>query len=144
MALNENCLLYEGRKRNCPASQKGKTYRLINNSESLIRQYEVDPCLIPSGTQKKCDYLFLINKDISEYAYFVELKGTEVSEAIKQISNSIDFLRPSIQDHRIFARIVGKHLTPNIKSRRASLDEKLKRFGGDLKIVSREELIEDI
>jgi len=40
--------------------------------------------------------------------------------------------------------LVGKRVTPDIKSRRAKLDERLKQFGGNLKIVSAPVLEESI
>jgi predicted secreted acid phosphatase len=58
--------------------------------------------------------------------------------------NSIDILYKYLHEHKIFARIVCKQVTPNIKSRRAKLDEKLKKFGGNLIIASTSEYPEII
>ncbi len=137
MALNKDCILYEGKNKDCPVSQNGKTFRMLNNSGSEIKIYEVDPCLIPPANQRKCDNLFLVNREKSEsLAYFVELKGTGISDAIQQIDNSINMLQTDISGYVVFGRIIGRRVTPDIKSRRAKLDEKLKRLGGNLIIAS--------
>ena len=144
MELKSECKTYSGDKKNHAVSEKGKSFRLINDSGFKFVVYKVDSCLIKDNNEKKCDYLFIIDDKQECLAFFVELKGTGLTNAIHQILNSIDILYKSLHEHKIFARIVGKRVTPNIKSRRARLDEKLKRFGGNLKIVSAEELQETI
>jgi hypothetical protein len=144
MALHNDCIIYSGRKKDCPVSEKGKTYRIINNSGFELKVYQVDPCLINENNQQKCDYLFVISEHDVRSAYFIELKGTGLTDAINQIMNSVNFLYKSVQEYKLFGRIVGKNVTPNIKSRRAKLDEKLKQFGGNLKISCGVELKETI
>jgi len=146
ITLNKGCILYEGKKKDCPVTQKGKTYRLLNNSGYAIEVYEVDPCLIPSVQHKKCDNLFIVKEDKKNLVkvFFVELKGSGITDAIKQIDNSINILENQINANMVYGRIVGKRVTPDIKSRRAKLDEKLKQLGGDLKIASTIELIERV
>jgi hypothetical protein len=136
MTLNRECIIYCGDKKNCPVSEKGKTYRLINHSGFDVTVFKVDACLIKDNNKQKCDFLFIVDKKHERVAYFIELKGTGLTGAIHQIMNSIDILYKSLHEHKIFARIVGKRVTPDIKSRRAKLDEKLKKFGGDLLIAS--------
>lgn len=144
MKLKSDCITYAGVKKNCAVSQKGKTFRLINHNGHKIIVFNVDPCLIKDNNEKKCDYLVVVDKKQECLAYFIELKGTGLTDAIHQILNSIEILYKSLNEHKIFARIVGKRVTPNIKSRRAKLDERLRQFGGDLKIVSAPELLETI
>jgi hypothetical protein len=136
MTLNSKCITYSGDKKNHPVSERGKTFRLINNAGFEFIVFKVDHCLINDNNEKKCDFLFIVDKKQECAAYFVELKGTGLTGAIHQIMNSIDILYKSLHEHKIFARIVGKRVTPDIKSRRAKLDEKLKKFGGDLIIAS--------
>ena len=104
----------------------------------------MDACLIKDNNQQKCDYLFIVDKRYECAAYFVEFKGSDLSNAINQIKNSVELLHKCLNEHKLFARIIGKRVTPNIKSRRSKLDERLKKFGGDLKIVSAPELQETI
>jgi hypothetical protein len=136
MSLNNDCNIYKGSKKDCPVSENGRTYRLINNTEFYLKVFKVDGCLIKDNNQQKCDFLIVINQKPQCVAYFIELKGSRLIDAIQQIMSSIDILYKSIHEHIINARIVGKRVTPDIKSRRAKLDEKLKKFGGNLIIAS--------
>jgi len=144
MKLKGDCVTYSGYKKNCPVSENGKTFRLINATPYKLTVFKVDHCLIKDNKEKKCDFLVVVDKKKECLAYFIELKGTGLTEAIHQLLNSIDILYKSLNEHKIFARIVGKRVTPNIKSRRVKLDERLKQFGGDLKILSAPELQETI
>jgi hypothetical protein len=144
MGLNNDCKTYSGNKKVHAVSEKGKTFRLVNQSRFTFAHYQVDACLIKDNGEQKCDHLFIIDKKQECAAYFVELKGTGLTDALNQIQNSIDILYKSLHEYKIYARIVGKRVTPNIKSRRVKLDEKLKRFGGDLIIASTPELQETI
>lgn len=144
MSLNSECRDYLGYKKDGAVTEKGKTFRLINDSGFEFAIYKVDDCLIKGNNEQKCDYLFLVDKNLECAAYFIELKGTDLTKAISQILNSIDRLYKSFHEHKIYARIVGTRVTPNIKSRRAKLDEKVKQFGGDLIIASKPELKETI
>ena len=92
MKLNKDCIIYAGEKRNCAVSQNGKCFRLINEAGYKLTVYNVDPCLINNNWEKKCDYLVVVDKRQECLAYFIELKGTGLSDAISQIMNSIDIL----------------------------------------------------
>lgn len=144
MLLNKNCICYSGDKKDCPVSQKGKTYRIVNSSGSLLTVYEVDTCLIPGVQHKKCDYLILVENHHEKKAFLIELKGTDLTSAIHQIENSLQILGNSIRGYQIFGRIVGRRITPNIRSRRSALEEKLRQLGGDLKIISGYEYAETV
>lgn len=144
MPLSKDCIQYSGDKKDCPVSQKGKTYRIINSSRSVLNVYVVDPCLIPDMQQKKCDYLVLADNPCSPKAFFIELKGSDITGAIRQIENSVRILGGAVRSYHVFARIIGRRVTPNIKSRRASLDEKLRELGGNLHIASATEYLEEV
>lgn len=62
-------------------------FTLINEANISIRKIKVDGCAIKDGL--RCDYL-LIMRDNTEY--YVELKGCNVSAAIKQIERTIILL----------------------------------------------------
>ena len=136
MVFNKDCIHYTGRNKSYAVLQNGKKYRVVNELKREMIIYEVDPCLINNNHQQKCDYLLLISEVKAYRAYFIELKGAGLTDAINQINSSVDILYKNLRGHKIFGRIVGKRVTPNIKSRRVRLDEKLKQLGGDLKIVS--------
>lgn len=57
----------------------------------VIDKIKVDNFLVASSTMKKCDYLFVYKDGNKNKTFiFVELKGTDLVTAIKQISVSID------------------------------------------------------
>jgi hypothetical protein len=142
--LHNDCLKQSGKKRDCPVSEKGKTFRLISKKDCNLWVYKVDACLIKDGGQKKCDYLILLEGDSIRHAYFVELKGTGLRDAINQIDNSVKILIGLVNKYKIFGRIVGRKVTPNIKSRRVKLDEKLRQLGGNLIIASTNDYREEV
>jgi hypothetical protein len=144
MSLNKDCIQYSGSKKDCPVYQNGKTYRIINQSGSALSVYEVDPCLIPDRLEKKCDYLILADAEKEGKAFLIELKGSDISSAIQQIESSLNILGTSLKGYKIFGRVIGRRVTPNIRSRRASLEEKLRLLGGNLQIVSGAEYVETV
>ena len=56
-----------------------------NLKQNNVRQYQLDGVIIKN--QKTCDYLVL--NDDSKKAFFIELKGRNVSEAISQFEGAI-------------------------------------------------------
>ncbi len=92
--------------------QKRSKYTLNNAPEKYICKIDVDGCLITDGM--RCDYL-IINCD-DNVAYFVELKGKNLSHAIEQITQSLTLLSDKITGCKINARIVlTKVTTPTTK-----------------------------
>ncbi|NII25038.1 hypothetical protein HB364_08110 [Pseudoflavitalea sp. X16] len=144
MSLSTDCIQYSGTKKDCPVSEKGKTYRIINSSNAVLTVYAVDPCLIPDRQQKKCDYLIVAHCQDTMKALFIELKGSDITSAIQQIENSLRILGNSLKDYQVFGRIIGRRVTPNIKSRRSGLEEKLRQHGGNLQIISAAEFSEKL
>ena len=117
-------------------------YQLINEYEKLICQINIDGCCEIAG--KKCDYLFLNCEDLD--AYFVELKGVSIIDAIKQILNSIAYLLPHLKNFKINARIIlTRYSYPNLENNPdvITLLKKLKQLNGNLikKTINLSEII---
>jgi len=62
---------------------------IVNKNEAKISRVKVDGCAITTGV--RCDYLLLSNN----IEYFIELKGQDISHAVKQLGASIDILSKS-------------------------------------------------
>lgn len=76
-----------------------------NQDNSSVRQFKVDGEVFPAKTEpQRCDYLLL--NDDKKTAYFIELKGTQVEKAIKQIETTINEIKGSIPQYVIYRRIV--------------------------------------
>lgn len=60
--------------------------------------------------EERCDYLFL--NDEAATSYYIELKGSDLPKAIRQIENTIKLLSPSLPGYAVLRRIVyhtGSH-----------------------------------
>jgi hypothetical protein len=116
---------------------KGKSeYIYENRRKDFLSKYRVDGGLIVDDIAK-CDFLLL--NCSQKQAYFVELKGSDIIRAIDQIDSSIDFLKPQLDDTKIFARIVlTRANTIDLKSTKyLRLEKKIKLLNGNLKQQTR-------
>jgi len=77
------------------ASEKGKTFRFDNSHDKTVCRVRVDGCLIISTATKKCDYLFHVLEDAGYY--LVELKGTDVEQAVEQILQTFEQVNARIK-----------------------------------------------
>lgn len=73
---------------------------------------KVDGEIFKKGAaEEKCDYLLL--NDDAHKAYYIELKGSDIPKAIRQVENAIHLLHHgAIADYEVFCRIVyhtGSH-----------------------------------
>jgi hypothetical protein len=118
---------------------KGKSeFRAINSERKKIIAIRVDDCLDFEG--KQSDYLLIVCNDLKcEYteAYFIELKGSDFIQAIRQIDNSFEALKEALAGiNRIHARIIPTKISiPNLENKPpvVSLRNKLKKRNGNLK-----------
>ena len=99
-----------------PVEEKGKKYTLDNTQEECIAKKKVDKGLLNTASEKKADYLLI--RCEHDIAYFVELKGCDVSKACKQILSTITLLQNIVGNAQILnARIVCSRVsTPDIRS----------------------------
>ncbi|MBV6438534.1 MAG: hypothetical protein EPGJADBJ_00158 [Saprospiraceae bacterium] len=107
-------------------SKSGSEYRAKNESSKSIICLTVDGCLIESATEKKCDFL-LLNCD-GKIAHYIELKGGNMAQAIKQLTNSVLLTFQSLKEKQFEAAYAKLSLskTPKVVPAREWLD--LRRF----------------
>lgn len=92
--------------------KKGKSQFLVNNPNRYNVCYLlIDGCLIESQEEEKTDFLLLKcpkkEEDETSIAYFVELKGSNLVKAVRQINNSLNILLPKLEECSIInGRIV--------------------------------------
>lgn len=109
------CELQAGTNKSFVAKDSGaiSEYRIENPNQRWVVKLKVDGCLIPSDSQKKCDFLFLVcEKEEAKAAYFVELKGGNLGVAIEQIQSTIEILYPKLTDFSFRCRIVQTRTPP--------------------------------
>jgi hypothetical protein len=72
--------------------EKKSSFTIENSSSKDINKVEVDGCLNQSTSNKKCDFLFeVLNNSIIEEVLYIELKGKDIANAIKQLEQTIQF-----------------------------------------------------
>lgn len=104
---------------------------------------KVDNGYIQSGKQNKCDFLVINCK--STHSYFVELKGSHLIQAARQITGTIKNFSPEIYNSVINARIVlSKVSVPQYENHPEYLSLKriIKKYKGT--VIQRTRIIEEI
>lgn len=103
---------------NLSVKEANTTYRLKFGKRRRSVVYQIDGYIITEGN--KCDCLILAGQDVAEggeekwKSIFVELKGTDVLHALRQLDASLDnalFRHPSVNE--VHARIVAKSFPAN-------------------------------
>lgn len=112
----DKCIEFNDTRKICTASENGRKYELNNNSAFQIQKVIVNKCIEQQIGEKRCDFLFSINNDDLKRVIFVELKGGALSKAVKQLYETINFLKVEFNGFNIDARIVGSKDVPNFKS----------------------------
>lgn len=102
--LNDRGLLREGEYPEFVSSENGCKH-IGKNYGNHIRHYRVDGGIFPSGaTPERCDYLLL--NDTKKTAYYIELKGSDIPKATKQIDRTVEQLHLSHPNYTIYRRII--------------------------------------
>ena len=81
----------EGKHPVFSSSENGCRHIGNNVSRQYIRHFKIDGEVFRSSGEERCDYL-LVNDD-AKTSYYIELKGSDLSKAIRQIENQAGFRR---------------------------------------------------
>lgn len=114
-------------------SKGGSEYRADNNTRKSMLCLRVDGCLLKEMDGKKCDFLLLVSNE--KIAHFIELKGSSVADAIKQLTNSVKQIMPELKRNEYetaFAKL-SLSKTPKIIPAKDWLDLRnlMKTYNGD-------------
>lgn len=120
-------------------SEKNQSFKIESTYKSVCC-IKVDGGLIHrNSTQRKCDFLFVIDENNTKKYLFVELKGGSVSgeEAVKQLVSTIDYFRtkygvPSKSD-TVLGFVIGGSVTVGMAKWRKII---MKTYGGELIHIS--------
>lgn len=94
----------------------------INDKKEIVVKAVVDGCLINDGSIR-CDNLLQHN----EKNWYVELKGTDIEHALKQIANSIRLLNTKFGGHECKVVIIARRVPAITGFQKAFI--KLKKTG---------------
>ena len=92
------------------SSENGCRHIGNNTKRQYVLHFKVDGEIFTGTVETRCDYLLL--NDDTKTAYYIELKGSDLSKAIRQIENTIKLLSPSLPGYAVLRRIVyhtGSH-----------------------------------
>jgi hypothetical protein len=146
-----NCQDFLGNYRGCTNCSEGKLvvaeenkrkYILQNPCQKKVCKVRIDGCVIPSQSQRKCDYLMIICEsklanDQESDIYFIELKGRDLISAVEQLTQTIKYFQTERYKvtGKVFARAVLSQVVKpksiEVDSRVIALRKLLKKFGGD-------------
>jgi hypothetical protein len=97
------------------SKEKSCAHYAINADRNNVRQYKIDGEVVPrTDNRPACDYLVL--NDDKKTAYFIELKGSDILRAIKQVEETEKMLKNELSDYSARFRIVYKSGTHDIQN----------------------------
>lgn len=76
-----------------------------NPMGKCVCQIKIDGCIVADQDVKKCDYLFLVCDETGKSAFFVELKGADLNQAMAQILSTVQQLKNELRDFCLYARV---------------------------------------
>jgi len=103
--------------------EKNRQLRINNPKRQRIRRVRIDGCVITDGI--RCDYL-IIGQNNTEY--FVELKGSDIEHAVKQIETTIKSIGAKVKGIQRYSIVVSSRcplFTPRIQQIRVYFKKKL-------------------
>lgn len=145
------CIESSDKRSHVKCEENGKKYIFDNTKKSHVICYKMDGGIIvedktvPNGTSK-CDYLYIIDGD-EQSAILVELKGVNVSKALKQISGTLDLYKEFLRTMHVYGRAIVSSSTPNLKAspEYVNLVRKIRfNYSGNIKIIERQFVEKDI
>jgi hypothetical protein len=86
----KNCVTPVAHKKIRFSGKQTSTLYLLNPSKRSVDKVQVDGCAITEGL--RCDWAVEVNDDVSREEIFIELKGSHITDAVKQLEATIDRL----------------------------------------------------
>jgi len=108
-------------------SENRREFRIDNRLKNQINRVEVDGCLIKNG--QKCNYLFEIIEQ--NRVFYVELKGSHISEAVRQLEATIKFCKNEHINSQKSSFIVASKV-PKSRTNTQNLKKEFKKRNGHI------------
>lgn len=107
MILTQESSICEQQQKLIISKENGREHRADNRENRYnVRHYHLDGGLIKQRTC--CDYLLL--NDSNQKAYFIELKGRNVKDAVSQLEAAVYIVKDEIPGYEIYFRIIGSKM----------------------------------
>lgn len=147
-----NCMVSSDQRSKVKCEERRKKYILENTMGNHVISYKMDGGIVkpdrtvPEGTCK-CDYLFLIGGS-ERSAILIELKGVDVTHALRQIRNVLRFFPQFFNSFsHVYGRVVSASSVLDLKANPdyVNLARVLRKtFRGNIKIAEKELSEKDI
>lgn len=142
LPFKDDCIDILDNRKTIVTEENGRKHILNNPEGRRICRYRVDGCLISEGN--KCDFMVVVHtlkeSDGLEAIFLVELKGSDLVHAIRQIDHVVEYLASkhlivnSVQARIILSKTPGPAIN---SSHEIKLKKKLKNLGGNLRYTTR-------
>ena len=111
-AAHAVCISLKDRKTKTKAKRLCAQYIAHNTQKQAVRVYHVDGEIVKDAVTLRCDFI-LLNDDQKD-AYFIELKGSKLLHAIKQIESTQDMAKDSLPGYQFYERIAYSGQTHHV------------------------------
>lgn len=147
-----HCIKASDKRSLVKCEENKKKYTLENTLKNHVISYKMDGGVIVTDASvqegiNKCDYLYVVNST-GKTAILIELKGENVSKALKQIQATLvqykDFFK---KFEHVYGRAIVVSSTPDLKASPTyvNLVKLLKKaYHGNIKIVERQFIEKDV
>lgn len=88
------------------SQENGNKHQLCNDSRVAVYQYHVDGDIIKGNDEKRCDYVVEALTAPRPSAFFIELKGSDLMDALEQIDVTVSRCEAKLKGYDILPRVV--------------------------------------
>lgn len=114
--------------------QENKSKITFLNSEHIqVLKIRVDGCVIKDNESLRCDYMLIPNSEIEIY---VELKGSDVPHAVKQIEATIQTLSEDVKKKKKLCFVVSTRVPKQTTSIQQIQSQFKKKFNASFRVKS--------
>ena len=102
--INDYQPFREGRHTVFTSPENGCKHIGKNVNKQYIRHFKVDGEVFNGPGEERCDFLLINDESTPKTSYYIELKGSDLPKAIRQIENTIKLLSPSLPGYVVLRR----------------------------------------
>lgn len=133
----KQCIAFTDDRSIVKCEERRKKYNLENDVDGArVRKYVMDEGIVKDEAGfKPCDNLLAVYGEGIPKLIFVELKGHDYKQAVKQLYETIKYFMPEVKKHQIYARLVHTQGIPRIGNSgiQVELECAVRIRGGNLK-----------